>query len=149
MRLLAALSGVKWRDSTLGRARLAKERRERQRLEAEALASLKAERVLRLEAAEHVRALERLQERAGKRLKALMEGVPERLVGETEALWSALEFVAKHLDTSLAQYQLLAYGAEKDRFDFLSNSHRRAELIDRALLGGLADDSGGPLEVTW
>lgn len=147
---LADLAGVPLDGSSFSRRETARARWERERLEALALDSLDAECVLRLGAANEVRSLERIRDRASQRLSILLAGERERWVGETEIAWGALKYVAERLPEALAEYYLLSFGSEKQRFEFVRCPTDRGFLVERTLLlGGLEDDVGRFVEVRY
>ena len=92
--------------------------------------------------------LEAIQRNAGRRLKEIFEGSPERWCGETEWCWAALAEVSRQMPCAAAAYTIASFGSYPDRLRFALDPTAAEQLIGEALDNGcVTDERGRRLEV--
>ena len=87
--------------------------------------------------------MERLRQRAGKRLAELNRGAGKKFLGETDIAWEALRFVSENEIQVCAAYYIAAFASQEDRARFCLRPTERAEMIRYVLECGFVVDGRG------
>lgn len=125
------------------RATLDREAQERRQLYGLAVELGDAVRIAESEARREIWELASLRRRTGQRLRELSDGDPEKLSGEAELCWDALQFVADHELRAHAAYTLSCLAAPPVQARWALHPTDRAALVEAALeLGWVAGKRG-------
>jgi CHC2 zinc finger len=118
-------------------------KRQQERIEAAADKWATLERTLRLECRDRIHDTERKHLQVSARLAELFRGEAERFPGEEEALWLKLQAAAALLNSDLASYTLLSFGALEARAQFVLRPALRDEIIGSVRWSGFVRTSDG------
>ncbi len=146
VKFLAALAGVQ--PGRVSGQQIPREKRERAALENDARTLLTIEKRAWREAQDVVLSLEKIRRDAGRRLKEILRGSPERWSAEAERCWAALAEVAGQMPRAAAAYALTSFAPRAERLRFARDATARQEMIAAALDAGFINtDSGYRIEI--
>jgi CHC2 zinc finger len=145
LRYVAQLAGIRLDDhrSADSRRGLASRKRRRERVEDVASKLGALEHALRIERRDRIHDAERKCIKVGERLAALVRGEPEHFRGEQEGLWLTLQAAAALVNTDLAGYTLLSFGAPDERARFVLHPELRDEIIAHVRSAGYIRTADG------
>jgi hypothetical protein len=142
---LASVSGVSVSYVKLSREQISDEKIERARTEIAARELRAREIGLHVAFSEEHRSLLNIRYQAGNRLARIAKGAPERFARETDFAWEALAFVATRLWVVTASLELLAFGPQELRSQFVLRPENRQTIVEEILLTGYTLDDKGHL----
>lgn len=140
---LAVLAGVEFHGSRMAMSEIKQLQSEQKALRDDAHVWLAVDASSWRETRDTVLQLEAIRRSAGRRLKEIFGGSPERWRGEMEWCWAALAEVSRQMPRAAAAYAIASFGKFQDRASFALDRVATERLIGVALENGYVTDERG------